>query len=460
MPGGDRQRNGNKYAEKLVLRVDGNIHIGAGMDAAARGEIAVDGNVGVAELQRDRVKVFAGEIADHVRAGNKCFVENDLCAQVDNLIRDDVLIFRYFNVDIPISLVESNLNIVLGIQIVFHDGGFQVSHRLVLAVGGEDDILCADGAEYINLLADYQKVQSSGVQTVDAQIAADGCAQVIGENEVGEEDAVFGCLDIQIVQIEVDDFIGDGFGLAFFFLDHSVLRLQCYHIVCEGLERINRVLVFQRDRALIEQRVGERLDVLEQYLKAFGKIQMQCIVSQVTQKDDLCQGIDGDFRSCGVNGNAFVFVKVVVELAGQMQAVVAGLVIDRDVGAAPCSKGSGGVCCNQVVSLTAVKGYAADGKGLAVQLAGDEVHRGLQEVLCEAEVTAAADAESVLAVAAVHDDIGRAHVHRETELTEGIAFRIGLEKRHDHIAGVDELDAAHILACAQLHIHIHSGRIA
>ena len=94
------------------------------MDAAARGEIAVDGNVGVAELQRDRVKVFAGEIADHVRAGNKCFVENDLCAQVDNLIRDDVLIFRYFNVDIPISLVESNLNIVLGIQIVFHDGGF------------------------------------------------------------------------------------------------------------------------------------------------------------------------------------------------------------------------------------------------------------------------------------------------------------------------------------------------
>ena len=188
---------------------------------------------------------------------------------------------------------------------------------------------------------------------------------------------------------------------------------------------------------------------------------MECVVGQVTQNGDLRQSFDGNFRSFGVDGNAIVFRNVVVEFAGQVQTVEAGLILDLNVGAAPCSKRSGGVYCDQVVALTAVEGDAADGKGLAVQLAGDEVYRSLQEVLCEAEVTAAADAEPVLAIAAVHCDIGCAHVHSETELIQGIAIRVGIaEEGHDYIAGVNELDAAHILAFAKLHVHANSGGVA
>ena len=449
VPGGHGQCDGNKCVENLVLRIDGNIHIGAGMDVTARGEIAVDGDIGIAEFQGNGVKVFAGEIADHVRAGDESLVENELCVQVDNLVCDNILLFCNNNVDIPACLVEPQLDfqIGVGVQIVFHYFGFQGSQGLVLAIGGEDDVLCADGTEYINLLAEDQKVQSLGVQTIDAQVAADGLAQVIGENDVGKEDAVCGCDDAQFVQVKVDNFIGDflGFQIAFLLLGHELPDLL------GGLDQIVR-------EGLIEQRVGEGFDVLEQYLKALYKIQMQCIVSQVTQNGDLCQGIDGDFRS--VNGNTLVFFNILIELAGQVQAVVAGLVIDRDVGAAPCSEGGGGVYRDQVVTHAALEGNAAGGKGLAVHLVGDKVDCRFQEVLGEGEVASAADGQSVLAVAAVHGDIGRAHVHREAELTDRNAFRVGLEEGHDHVAGVDELDAAHVLARAQLHVHAHCGGCA
>ena len=189
-----------------------------------------------------------------------------------------------------------------------------------------------------------------------------------------------------------------------------------------------------------------------------GKIEVKRVVGQVPQKGDLCQRFNGEFRSVGADGNALVFLNAVVEFAGQMQAVEAGLVLDFNAGGSPCRKGSGGIYCDQVVALAAVKEDAADGEGLAVQRAGDEVNRGLQKILREAEVPAAADAESVLAVAAVHSDIGRAQIHSEAEFVQGIALGVGIaEEGHDHIAGVNELNAAHVLAVAEPHVHAHSG---
>ena len=180
------------------------------------------------------------------------------------------------------------------------------------------------------------------------------------------------------------------------------------------------------------------------------------MVGQVTQKGDLCQGFNGDFRSVSADGNALVFRNATVQLAGQMQAVEAGLIFHFDAGAAPCGKGSGGVHGDQVVALTAVQGDAAGGKLLVLQILGNEVHRGLQKVLGKAEVPAAADAEPVLAIAAVHPDIGRAHVHSETEgVFAGRIVLVG--KGQDHIAGVNELDAAHVLAVAQHHVHTHGA---
>ena len=444
--GGNCQCDGNAYLKKLVFRVDGNIHIGAGMDAAAREKIAVDDHIGIAELQGNGVKVFANKTAENIFAGNESLVENELCVQVDDLVREDLLVFRDFNVDIPIGFVEPQLNvdIVIGIQIVLHYGGINRCQRLVLPVGGEDHVLRADGTEYINLLADHQKVQSPGVQTVDAQLTADGLAQVIGEDKVGEEDAAFGRLDFQTVQVKAD----------------ILTALRCDHIVCEGPERAV-LYILHGNGAFVEQRVGEGFNDPEENFKAFGKIEMEFVVGQIIQKGDLRQGFNGDFHSVGsdgVNGNAIVFINAVIELAGQMQAVKAGLILDLNVGIAPCGKGSGGVYCDKVIALTALDRDAAVGKGRAVQLARDEVNRRLQEVLCEAEVPAAADAQPVLAVAAVNRDIGRAHVHNEAK---GIfAVRIGfVGKGHDHIAGINELDAAHVLAVAQHHVHTHSGGI-
>ena len=188
---------------------------------------------------------------------------------------------------------------------------------------------------------------------------------------------------------------------------------------------------------------------------------MQRVVGQIPQYGDLRHGFHGDFRSVGADTDALVFVNVVVEFSGQVQPVEAGLVLDRNTCSAPGGKGSGGIHRDNVVTLTAVQEDAGGGKGLAVQLAGNKVNRGLQEVLREGEVTAAADAQSVLAVAAVHGDVGRAHIHSKAELVKSIAFRIGIaEKGHDHIAGVNELDAAHVLAVAKAHIHAHSGEAA
>ena len=186
VPGGNCHGDGNEGAEKLILRVDGNIHIGAGMDAAARGKIAVDGHIGIAELQGNGVKVLADEIAENLFTGNESLVENELRVQVDDLIRMNLLLFRNNNVDIFACFVEPKLDLgsVLGIQIVFHNLCFKSGQRLVLAVDGEENILRADGPEHINLLADYQKIQSFGVQPVDAQLAADGLAQIVGENDV------------------------------------------------------------------------------------------------------------------------------------------------------------------------------------------------------------------------------------------------------------------------------------
>ena len=187
---------------------------------------------------------------------------------------------------------------------------------------------------------------------------------------------------------------------------------------------------------------------------------MERVVGQITQNDDLGHSFNGNFFSVGADGNALVFINVVIELAGQMQAVVAGLIGDFNVGAAPCSKGSGGIHRDQVVALSAAENDAAGRKGLAAELAGDEVYRRLHEVLGEAEVAAAGNAESVLAVAAVHHHIGPAHVHGKAEGIQGIAVRVGIaEKRNDHIAGVNEPDAAHVLAVAKLHIHAHSGEL-
>ena len=186
VPGGNCHGDGNEGAEKLILRVDGNIHIGAGMDAAARGQIAVNGHIGIAELQSNGIEILADEIAENIFTGNESLVENELRVQVDGLLRVNLLLLRDHNVDIFFCFVEPKLDLggVLGIQIVFHNLCFKSDQRLVLAVGGEDHILRADGTEHINLLADDQKVQSFGVQPVDTQLAADGSAQVIGEYDV------------------------------------------------------------------------------------------------------------------------------------------------------------------------------------------------------------------------------------------------------------------------------------
>ena len=467
VPGGNCQCDGDAYDEKLIFRVDRNIHIGAGMDVAARVKIAVDGHIGVAELQGNGVKVLAGETAENIFTGNESLVEDELCVQVNDLVGEDLLVFCNNNVDIAVGFEEPKLNvdIVIGVKIVFYYAGFKSSQCLVLAVGGEDDVLCADGPEHIDLLADDQKVQSPGVQTVDAQLAADGPAQIISEDYVREENAVFGHPDVQAPQVKVDILIGDflDFALAVVLLDLDLSRpeLRRDHVVCEGLERIAALEIFHRYRALVEQCVGESFYVPEENLEAFGKIKMECVVGQIAQNGDLCQSFNGDFRSVSVDGDALVFINAVIEFAGQMQAVVAGLILDLNSGAAPCSEGSGGIHCDKVVALTAVENDAVDGKRLAVKLVGDEVYRCLHEVLCEAEVTAAADAEPVLAIAAVHPDIGCAHVHGETELIQGNAVPVSFAKQgHDNVAGVNELDAARVLAFAKLHIHAHSGGIA
>ena len=462
--GGNGQGDGDGHAEKLVCGVDGNIHIGACMDVSAGGELAVDGDIGVAEFQGNGVKVLAGETTEDIFPGDEALLENQLRVQVDDLLGAELLVFYYININIAVGLVESQLHvhIIAGVQVVLHYAGFDRSQRLVLGVDGEDDVLCRDGAEHVDLLAGYQKVQSPGVQTVDAQLAADGLAQVIGEDKVGEEDAAFGQQDLQIVQIEVDILIGDllDLGIALFLLD-LILSVPLFgrdHIVCEGLERVAAVQIFHRYGALVEQRVGEGFDVLEEDLEAFGKIKMERVVGQIAENDDLRHGFKGDLLAVGADGNALVFINVVVELAGQVQAVIAGLVADFNAGAAPCRIGGGGVHGDQVVALAAVKKDAAGRKGLAVQLAGDEVDGRFHEVLGKAEVAAAGDAESVLAVAAVHHHIGRAHVHGKAEGIQGKAIRVGVaQKRHDHVAGVNEPDAAHVLAVPKLHLNAHGG---
>ena len=437
------------------------------MDVSAGGEIAVDGDIGVAEFQGNGVKVLVNETAEDIFPGDKALVENQLRVQVDDLVCAEFLVFYYINIDIAVGLVEPQLHvhIIAGIQIVLHYAGINSSQCLVLGVDGEDNVLCGDGAEHVDLLAGYQKVQSPGVQAVDAQLAADGLTQVIGEDKVGEEDAAFGQQDLQIVQIKVDILIGDllDLGIALLLLDLvlSVPLFRSDHIVCEGLERVAAAQIFHRYGALVQQRVGERFDVLEEDLEAFGKIKMERVVGQITENDDLRHGFKGDFLSVGADGNALVFINAVVEFAGQVQAVIASLVGDFNAGAAPCSIGGGGVHGDQVVALSAAEKDAAGGKGLAVQLAGDEVDGRFHEVLGEAEVAATSDAESVLAVAAVHRDLGRAHVHSKAEGIQGNAIRVGIaEERHDHIAGVNESDAACVLAVAKLHIHAHGGGIA
>ena len=253
-----------------------------------------------------------------------------------------------------------------------------------------------------------------------------------------------------------------GFDLALGLFNYklSCLGARCDEIISEGLEGVAAVEVIHRYRALVEQCVGESLDVVEEYLKALGKIQMQCFVSQVTQNGDLCQGFNGKNLSVGADGDALVFVNIVVELAGEVHTVKTVLTLYMNVGAAPCSKGSGGVHCDHIVALAAVEADAAARNGLAIQLCGDEIQCCLQQVLCEGEVAATADAEPILAIAAVHGDIGCAHVHCKAELIQSIAIRVGIaEKGQNDIAGVNELDAAHILAFAKAHIHTHSGRV-
>ena len=181
MSGGNCHGKGNGHLQQFISGIDGDVHIGAGMDVAACVEIAVDGDIGIAELQDKGIKVLAGGAADNVFTGNESLVEDELCAQVDDLLCHKLLVFRNHNVDIPVGFVESKLdvNIGIGIQIILYDAGFKSNQCLVLAVGGEEDVLCPDGAKDVDLLADYQKVQSVGVQTVDTQLSADGLAQVI-----------------------------------------------------------------------------------------------------------------------------------------------------------------------------------------------------------------------------------------------------------------------------------------
>ena len=109
--GGNRQGNGNAYAQKLVFRVDGHIHIGPGMDVTARGQVAVDGHIGVAELQGNGVKVHIQDAIDQLLAGNESLVENEPGAQVDDLLGGDLLVFLNNNVDVPFCLVEPQLDV-------------------------------------------------------------------------------------------------------------------------------------------------------------------------------------------------------------------------------------------------------------------------------------------------------------------------------------------------------------
>ena len=81
------------------------------MDVTARGQVAVDRHIGVAELQGNGVKVHTHKTAEKVFAGNESLVENEPGAQVDSLLGGDLLVFRNNNVDIPVCFVEPKLDV-------------------------------------------------------------------------------------------------------------------------------------------------------------------------------------------------------------------------------------------------------------------------------------------------------------------------------------------------------------
>ena len=102
---GERDQN----RQELVGRVDVHVHGGFHLDRTTRLKSSEDIDIGLAELERDRIEVNVRVLLQQIRAGDEGLVQRQGVSQADAFLRVQLRALKHVDGKVALCLIESKV---------------------------------------------------------------------------------------------------------------------------------------------------------------------------------------------------------------------------------------------------------------------------------------------------------------------------------------------------------------
>ena len=430
---GCRHSDRHNHLQRAVGRVDADIQLAADAHRAERVDLAQHVHRSLAELQHEGVEF------DDPRIRDEALVQREACQHIQRAIGHDVRILRNLNLTLAFRLIEAEIrrHVVFLIQIVRDDAELAVHDHVIRADGMQQDILADHIAGHLDVSAGDDQVEIRRLNLLDLDSAF---LVLRGRDDVRQEQAVLGH-DQEIADIQAQR------AVRVLVLDNLRAIIDDL-VIGKGLRLHRRHSAFQKNRALVQQRIGKGVHAAGCNGELLFEAHRQHVVQDGAQEGDLRQRVDRDLhiRADGARRDALVLIGILVQLAGDVQAVKAVIALHIEIHAADEGKGRRGIDGHHVVAASTQN--IQRGRPEVLIEGRDMIDQGLNDVLTIGERAAAGDLNPVVSVIALNGRVDSADIH-----VESIGDRaIRIELAHQQIRAVNELDLHRIVTQTQVDV--------
>ena len=427
-------------------------YVGTGMDVTAGKHLAADGHVRLAELQGHGVDaLFLHVVAELAVKGDEGLAQLQRGGQIHGLGGNQLRIGLNGDAHGLGSLVQTefDLQTAIGIQIILDQIRVELHQRFVRRLRRHHNVAAHHRTGDPHVVRARHNIEVGSDDAFQRQVFQTRILNAVAQHKIGHEQTGVGNNQTGVCSMEIHNAV------------HGL-----HHIVGEGL-RHNALGAVHFNRLLVQKLVGEGVHVHRIDLEAFHEVQIETAVKVVdAQYGNLRHGLDGNLHIVGTHAfsrNALVFIDVLIQLAGDMQAIVAFAAVHRHLGFTVGRKGSRGIHGQGIVAFAAAD-FDGGIAGRYTLLLHDSVHSSNHSALqglAVGEGSTAVHRSAVIAGTGGYMHVGAADVNRNANLHERTLFSRFRTGDHLDIRAVGQGYVHRIVACAGIDRHFHgSGSIS